>query len=169
MSVISVETDTEALILRIVTEFDASPDRVWLLWADPRRLDRWWGPPGYPATFTKHDLAPGSRVEWHMAGPDGTRQHGYWEIVEADAPSRLVLRDGFADSDGRPSADIEAHEVRVTIQAVDDGRTRMTVENVFPSRDVMDRLLAMGMAEGFVASLDQIDAVLNAAANRDGP
>ena len=47
----------------------ASPERVWQLWADPRQLERWWGPPTYPATFTQHDLAPGGHVEYHMTGP----------------------------------------------------------------------------------------------------
>ena len=56
------------------------------LWADPRQLERWWGPPTYPATFTTHDLAPGGRVEFHMIGPEGDQPHGYWEVPEADAP-----------------------------------------------------------------------------------
>ena len=50
---------------------DAPPERVWDLWADPRKLERWWGPPFWPATFTAHDLAPGSHVEYHMTGPTG--------------------------------------------------------------------------------------------------
>jgi uncharacterized protein YndB with AHSA1/START domain len=73
---------------------------VWQLWADPRQLERWWGPPTYPATFTRHDLAPGSRVEYHMTGPEGDQPHGHWDILEADPPRSLVFRDGFANDDG---------------------------------------------------------------------
>ena len=98
-------------------EFDASPERVWQLWADPRQLERWWGPPTYPATFTKHDLAPGSRVEYHMTGPEGDQPRGYWDVLEADAPHRLVFRDGFANDDGTPNDDLPTNEVRVTIEA----------------------------------------------------
>jgi uncharacterized protein YndB with AHSA1/START domain len=50
-------------------EFDASPDRVWQLWADPRQLERWWGPADLPATVTAHDLRSGGRVDYHMTGP----------------------------------------------------------------------------------------------------
>ena len=71
MTVTAVRKDPETLTMTLEAEFDASPDRVWQLWADPRQLERWWGPPTYPATFTKHDLAPGSRVEYHMTGPEG--------------------------------------------------------------------------------------------------
>jgi uncharacterized protein YndB with AHSA1/START domain len=146
--------------MSIVAEFDAGPERVWQLWADPRELERWWGPPGYPATFTRHDLAPGSRVEWHMTGPEGDRQNGYWDIVDAEGPDRLVFRGGFADADGTPSTDLPPYETRVAIEAIAAGRCRMSILTTFPSRDVMERLLGMGMDEGWAASLGQINSIL---------
>jgi hypothetical protein len=96
----AVRKDPQALTMTIDAEYDASPERVWQLWADPRQLERWWGPPTYPATSTRHDLAPGSRVEYHMTGPEGDQPHGYWDIVEVDPPRSLVFPDGFAN-DGR--------------------------------------------------------------------
>ena len=96
MTVTAVRKDPQTLTMTLEAEFEASPERVWQLWADPRQLERWWGPPGYPATVTRHDLAPGSRVDYYMTGPAGDRHHGYWEVIEADAPHRLVFRDGFA-------------------------------------------------------------------------
>jgi uncharacterized protein YndB with AHSA1/START domain len=90
MTVTAVRKDPDALTMTIVAEFDAKPDRVWRLWADPRQLERWWGPPNYPATFTMHDLTPGSRVEYHMTGPEGDQLKASWDIVEAQAPYRLV-------------------------------------------------------------------------------
>jgi hypothetical protein len=41
--------------------------------ADPRQLERWWGPPTHPATFTKHDLAPGSHCERHGCEYNGAQ------------------------------------------------------------------------------------------------
>ena len=86
MTVTAVRKDPEALTLIVTAEFDASPERVWDLWADPRKLERWWGPPTYPATFDSHDLAPGSRVAYHMTGPTGDQPRGYWDVVEVDPP-----------------------------------------------------------------------------------
>ena len=57
MSVTSVDTDYDNLTTTLVADFDAPIDEVWQLWADPRKLERWWGPPTYPATFEKH-VAP---------------------------------------------------------------------------------------------------------------
>ncbi len=61
MTVTNLTKDREALSMTLTAEFEASPERIWQLWADPRQLERWWGPPNYPATFTSHDLRPGSR------------------------------------------------------------------------------------------------------------
>ncbi|HYI65831.1 MAG TPA: SRPBCC domain-containing protein [Candidatus Limnocylindrales bacterium] len=160
MTVTAIRKDPDALTMTLDAEFDASPDRVWQLWADPRQLERWWGPPTYPATFTKHDLAPGSRVEYHMTGPEGDQPKGYWDILEADAPHRLVVRDGFANDDGTPNDDLGSGEMRVTISEAGAGRTRMSIENLFPSTEAMEQLLAMGQEEGLKQAVGQIDAIL---------
>src|SRR5262245_63412142 len=99
MTVTAVRKDPQALTMTLTAEFDASPERVWQLWADPRQLERWWGPPTYPATFTKHDLAVGSRVEYFMTGPEGDTPRGWWEITECEPRRRLALNDGFANED----------------------------------------------------------------------
>ena len=160
MTVTAVEKDFAALTMTLTAEFDASPDRVWELWADPRQLERWWGPPTYPATFTKHALAPGSRVEYHMTGPEGDQPKGYWDILETDPPHRLVFRDGFANDDGTPNDTFPQGEVRMTIEPIGAGRTRMSIESWNPSTEAMEQVLAMGMEEGLTQAVGQIDAIL---------
>src|SRR6266567_4930979 len=88
MTVTAVQKDATALSMTVVAEFAASPERVWQLWSDPRQLERWWGPPTYPATVESHDLRPGGRVVYYMTGPAGDKSHGYWEVVETDPPPR---------------------------------------------------------------------------------
>ena len=160
MTVTGVRKNPEALTMTLDAEFDASPERVWQLWADPRKLERWWGPPTYPATVTAHDLRSGGRVEYHMTGPEGDQPHGYWEVLEADAPRRLVFRDGFANDDGTPIADMPINEVRVAISEAGGGQTRMSIESIFPSAAAMEQLIAMGMEQGLTEAVGQIDAIL---------
>ena len=160
MTVTAVHKDPHTLTMTVEAEFDAAPERVWQLWADPRQLERWWGPPTYPATFTKHSLTPGTRVEYHMTGPSGDQPRGYWDIIEADAPHRLVFRDGFANADGTPNTDLPMGLARVRIEEIGQGRTRMSIENVFPSAEAMEQVLAMGMEEGMTEAVGQIDAIL---------
>jgi uncharacterized protein YndB with AHSA1/START domain len=160
MTVTSVRKDPDALTLTLTAEFDASPERVWDLWADPRKLERWWGPPTYPATFTAHDLAPGGRAEYHMTGPGGDQPHGFWDVLEADPPRRLVFLDGFAHEDGTPNDDFPRNEGRVTIEPIDAGRTRMTIQSRYQSTGAMEQYLALGMEEGLTQAVGQIDAIL---------
>ena len=160
MPVTAVRKDPAALTMTLDAEFDASPERVWELWADPRQLERWWGPPTYPATFTKHDLTPGSRVEYHMTGPEGDQPKGFWDVLEVEPPHRLVFRDGFANDDGTPNDALPRNEGRVTIEAINEGRTRMSIESQFPSREAMEQVLAMGMEQGLTEAVGQIDAIL---------
>ena len=160
MTVTAVRKDPQRLTLTVEAEFDASADRIWQLWADPRKLERWWGPPTYPATFTKHDLAPGSRVEYHMTGPAGDQSHGYWDVLEVEPPRRMLFRDGFANADGTPNADMPITTIRVDIEEVAPGRTRMSIESVFPSIEAMEQILAMGTDEGLTQAVSQIDAIL---------
>jgi uncharacterized protein YndB with AHSA1/START domain len=160
MTVTAVRKDPAALTMTLDAEFEATPDRVWQLWADPRQLERWWGPPVYPATVTAHDLRPGGRVEYYMTGPEGDQPRGYWEILEADPPTSLRFRDGFADADGRPNSDMPLSETRVTIAVISAGRTRMSIEGVFTDTAAMEQLLAMGMEQGLTEAVGQIDAIL---------
>jgi uncharacterized protein YndB with AHSA1/START domain len=160
MTVTAVRKDPVNLTLTLTAEFDASPERVWQLWADPRQLERWWGPPTYPATFTRHDLSVGSRVEYYMTGPEGDQPRGFWDIDAAEPPRRLAFRDGIANDDWTENPDFpRIHDV-VTIEPIDAGRTRMEIHAHYPSTAAMEQYLALGMEEGLTGAVGQIDAIL---------
>lgn len=160
MTVTAVHKDTDALTMTLTAEFDASPERVWQLWADPRQLERWWGPPTHPATVTAHDLKPGGKVEYHMTAPEGDQPRGYWEVLETNAPKSIVFLMGFANADGTPNTEFPRSTGRVTIEDIGGGRTRMSIASTFESSEVMEQILAMGMEEGITQAVGQIDAIL---------
>jgi uncharacterized protein YndB with AHSA1/START domain len=160
MTVTAVKKDPAALTMTLTAEFEASPDRVWQLWADPRQLERWWGPPSYPATVDSHDLRPGGTIAYHMTGPEGDMPRGWWEIVEMEPPHRLVFRDGFANDDGTKNPDIGPNEAQVSIQDIGGGRTSMEIKSTFANTESLEQQLAMGMEEGLTQAVGQIDAIL---------
>ena len=160
LTVIDIQKDTDALTMTLVAEFDATPERVWQLWADPRQLERWWGPPTYPATFTHHDLRVGGRADYHMTGPEGDQPRGFWELEVVDPPRRLAFQDWFANEDGSPNTDLPLSSAEVTIAAAGEGKTRMTMASKFPDLESMEKLLAMGMEQGLRGAVGQIDAIL---------
>jgi uncharacterized protein YndB with AHSA1/START domain len=52
------------------------------------------------------------------------------------------------------------NELRVTIEDVGDGRTRMSIVSIFPSTEAMEQLLGFGMEEGLTLAVGQIDDIL---------
>jgi uncharacterized protein YndB with AHSA1/START domain len=159
MTVISTVTDPKALNLTVTAEFAASPEQVWGVWEDARLLERWWGPPTYPATFTRHDFVVGGESRYYMTGPDGDKPHGYWRMIAIDAPNRLEFANGLAGDDGEPMLDVEPMGAQVTFATFDHG-TRMTTLTTFGDEALMKKMLDMGMAEGMTQAVSQIDVLL---------
>lgn len=163
MPVVSVDKDLDHRRLTITATYDAPVERVWQLYADPRQLERHWGPPTYPATVVDHDLRPGGRVTYYMTGPEGDRHGGYWEVVEVDPPHRFVVRDGFADASGEPNPDLPVTLMTLELEAREDGGTTMTITSTYESVEALQQVLDMGVEEGLRGAMGQIDALLAAA------
>jgi uncharacterized protein YndB with AHSA1/START domain len=159
MPVVSTTPDAQQLTLTLVADLAAPPSRVWQLWTDPRQLERWWGPPTWPATFTEHDVAVDGSSRYFMTGPNGEKAHGWWRFVAIDEPRSLEFEDGFSDESGTPSPDMPVIRARVDLAESGDG-TRMTVVSRFDTGEQMQQLLEMGMAEGFTEAMGQIDDLL---------
>jgi uncharacterized protein YndB with AHSA1/START domain len=161
MSVVSVEKDLDSLSLTLAADFDAPIERVWQLWADPRQLERWWGPPTHPATVEKHDLAVGGEVAYVMTGPGGEKSRGWWRVTSVNPPRWLEFTDGFANQDGTPNADLATTAVQMRLTE-HDGGTRMELRFIFASTEHMEQLERWGAFEVFPQSVGQMDALLAA-------
>ncbi|SEB61863.1 Uncharacterized conserved protein YndB, AHSA1/START domain [Paramicrobacterium humi] len=159
MTVISSEKDAEALTLTFVVELKASVERAWQLWADPRQLERWWGPPTWPATFDVFEFEPGGKADYYMTGPEGDRAYGWWEFTTIEEPTRVELDEGFADADRNRVEDVGSAHMVATLEDA-DGVTRMTIVTHFASTAQLEQMIEMGMQEGMGEALGQIDAIL---------
>ena len=159
MSIVSIEKDYERLSLELIAEFDAPIDAVWQLWADPRKLERWWGPPTHPATVVDHELTVGGAVSYFMTGPGGEKSRGWWRVTAVEPPRSLAFTDGFANRDGSPDARTPTTDVTVRLTE-QDGRTRMELRFAFKSDEHMERVERLGAFDVFPQSVAQMDAVL---------
>jgi uncharacterized protein YndB with AHSA1/START domain len=160
MTVLESVKDLEELTLTITAEFPAAIDRVWLLWTDPRRLERWWGPPTWPAVFERHEPVEGGRSSYVMTGPDGEEARGWWRVTLVEEPSRFEFDDGFADENGDPDDSMGITHAAVTLEEVAEGTTRMVVRSRFETLEQLEQMVQMGMEEGMRQALGQIDELL---------
>ena len=159
MPVTDVRQDLDNRTLTMTAEFAAPVERVWQVYADPRQLEKVWGPPTYPATVVDHDLRPGGRVTYFMTGPQGDEHAGYWQITDVDEPNSLTFKDGFADLDFNPDPALPVSTSTFTFTA-HDGGTRATYVSTFETVEGLQQVLAMGVVEGATEAINQIDGLL---------
>jgi uncharacterized protein YndB with AHSA1/START domain len=159
MPVTDVQHDLDTLTLTITAEFAAPVQRIWQVYADPRQLEKVWGPPTYPATVVDHDLKPGGRMTYYMTSPEGEKFAGYWQITAVDEPHSFAFDDGFADLDFNPNPDLPV-STNVYSFAPHDGGTRATYVNTYATAEGLQKVLDMGMIEGSRGAIGQIDDLL---------
>lgn len=160
MPITSVTSDPVALTLTVVGEYAVPVERLWEAWADPRQLERFWGPPTWPATFVRHDMTVGGRSHYYMTGPGGQRgPNCYWEFLVVNAPRRLEVTNGFALTDFAPDPAMPHMRMVFAFEPTAAG-SRYTGVTWFRSLADMERLVKMGMIEGMTAALGQVDTVL---------
>lgn len=160
MTVTAIDKDPAARTMSLTAEFAAPVEVVWSMISDPRRLERWWGPPGYPASFADFTLTPGEHVAYSMTGPEGDVSRAWWRVVAVNAPHRLEVEDGFADQNGVPSKAMPEMTMVFTVSDLGAGKTRLHTVTTFPSVEAMDQLVEMGMEEGMRAAAGQLDALV---------
>ena len=163
MPITTVDSDPQALTLTVVGDYPVPVERLWQAYADPRQLERFWGPAEWPATFTRHDMSAGGRSEYQMQGPDGTVSRGWWRFLAVEPGRRFEVEDGFANEDGTANEGMPSMRMTFTFEPTASG-SRMTSVTYFPSTEAMEQLVQMGMLEGLRSALGQLDGVLAEAA-----
>ncbi len=159
MPVTSVESDTEALTMTLVADFPVGPERLWAVFTDPRQLERFWGPPGWPATFDAFDFRVGGHARYHMTSPQGQRAGGAWEFTAIDEPRGFEVVDSFADENGDPIEGMPSMRMVFSFEATPEGSRLRNVSH-FASTEALEQVVAMGAVEGSTLAMNQLDAVL---------
>jgi uncharacterized protein YndB with AHSA1/START domain len=159
MPVTDVTTDADALTMTLTAEFAAPVERLWTAFTDPRQLERFWGPPGWPATFTAFDLSVGGRADYHMTSPRGEKAGGSWEFLEIDEPNGFSVLDSFVGEDGRPAEGMPTMRMVFSFEPTASG-SKLVNTSYFTSADALEQVVSMGAVEGSTMALNQLDRVL---------
>ena len=159
MPITEVSSNAKALTLTIIADYPVPVTRLWDAYADPRQLERFWGPEQWPATFTRHDMAVGGHSQYYMTGPDGTVSRGWFRFLAVEPNKGFEVEDGFSDENGRPNDAMPTMRMTFNFAPTTSG-SRCTSTTHFPSIEAMEQLVQMGMMEGMRSAVGQIDEVL---------
>jgi uncharacterized protein YndB with AHSA1/START domain len=154
MPLTSVTKDAARLTLTVVGDYPVPQQRLWDAFADPRQLERFWGPPFAPATFTRHEFKVGGRAEYFLTLPDGGKWSGSWNFTAVNPISSFEARDGEdnAEDPNMPAS------MTFTFETTPTG-SRLTGVTRFSSVEAMEQTIP-GMEEGLRAAIPQLDTLL---------
>ena len=143
-------TDTELLITR---EFDAPRDLVFKAMTDPALVARWWGPRKYRTVVDTMDARPGGKWRMRNIGADGDEHAFRGEFRELVPSERIVWTFEYEPLPGHISVETMTLTER-------DGRTLLTVHDVFSSKEDLEGMVNSGMESGARESYERLDEIL---------
>lgn len=159
MPVTSVTTDPEALTMTLTADFAAPVQRLWTAFTDAAQLNRFWGPPGWPATFEAFEMVVGGRARYAMTGPRGEVSAGGWEFTAIEEPRRFEVLDSFLNGDGDMLEGMPTMRVEFLFEPTAEG-SRLINVTYFDSLEALEQIVEFGAVEGSTLAINQLDAVL---------
>jgi len=145
--------------MKVVREFDASPEEVWKAWTEPEILDQWWAPKPWKAVTVAMEFREGGRWLYYMQGPEGERHYCRADYTSIVPNESFSVDDAFCDENGNTLTDMPSTHWDNTFARSGTG-TRVEVLLTFSSEADMNKIIEMGFREGFASAHNNLDALL---------
>jgi uncharacterized protein YndB with AHSA1/START domain len=145
-------SDRELVVSRM---FNGPVHIVFDAWTKPDLLKRWWAPKSLGVSLfeCESDLRVGGTYRYAFGRNPNDPEIFSGRYIEVSPPSRLVLTQLYERMR-------DAGEAVVTVTFEESrGRTRLTLHQLFPSKEALDGAIASGMEHGMRETLDQLDAL----------
>jgi uncharacterized protein YndB with AHSA1/START domain len=152
-TIVERTSDRELVVTRT---FNAPARIVFEAWTKPELLKRWWAPKSFGVSLfeCEQDLRVGGAYRFAFGRDPKDPEVFSGRYVEVDPPSRLVLTQLYE----RMS---DVGDVVVTVDFKEtQGRTRLTLHQLFPSKEALEGALSSGMERGMRVTLDQLDELV---------
>jgi uncharacterized protein YndB with AHSA1/START domain len=143
-------SERELVVTRTI---DGPAHIVFDAWTDPALVKRWWVPRSVPVELLscEMDVRVGGTYRFTFQVDPTTTMAFFGRYLEVDPPRRLV----WTNEEGEGDAVVTT----VTFDE-DQGRTRLVVHDLYPSKDALDDAIASGSTAGWAEMLDQLDELL---------
>ena len=149
-----IVADPDVPLIRIVREFDATPDKVFRAHVDPDLVVRWLGPDGLEMTIDRWDARTGGEYRYVHADADG--EYGFHGSFHEVRPDDGVIVQTFTFEGWPDGVALE----KLVLEALPEGRTRLTATSLCDSFTDRDAMIASGMETGVVQGYAKLDGVL---------
>jgi uncharacterized protein YndB with AHSA1/START domain len=152
-TIVERTNDRELVVTRT---FDAPAGIVFDAWTKPELLKRWWAPKSFGVSLfeCEQDVRVGGAYRFAFGRNPKDPEVFSGRYLEVNPPSRLVLTQLYE----RMS---DVGDVVVTAAFEEsEGRTRLTLHQLFPSKEALEGALASGMERGMRVTLDQLDVLV---------
>ena len=137
----------------IVREFDAPAETVFRAHTDPELFARWIGPRNYTTDIVEYEATTGGRWQYVSRG-QGDEAYGFRGVVHTVEPNTRIIQ--TFEFDGAPGL---VSLGTLTLEEV-DGRTRLSIHEVYPSVEARDAAVASGMEYGVKEGYERLDELL---------
>src|SRR6202012_485144 len=125
-------------------------------WTRPELLKRWWAPKSFGVSLfeCESDLRVGGSYRYAFGRDPKNPEVFSGRYLEVNPPSQLVLTQLY-----ERMADAGEAVVSATFEE-SEGKTRLTLRQLFPSKEALEGALASGMEQGMRITLDQLDELV---------
>src|ERR1700744_6213697 len=146
-------SDRELVVIRA---FNGPARIVFDAWTRPELLKRWWAPKSYGVTLFEcdQDVRAGGTYRFTFGRDPKNPEVFSGRYLEVEPPTKLVFSQLYERIP-------DAGEAIVTATFEEsDGKTLLTLRQLFPSKQALEGALASGMEQGRRTTLDQLDALV---------
>lgn len=145
--------------INVKREFAAPLATVWAAWTQPELLDQWWAPKPYVAKTKSMDFTEGGRWIYCMVSPEGQEHWCRADYRQITAPTGYVALDAFCDEQGKINDDFPRTNWKTDFSE-SGGNTFVSVELSYDTLEDLEKILSLGMQEGFTMALGNLDELL---------
>jgi uncharacterized protein YndB with AHSA1/START domain len=126
---------------------------VFEAWTKPELIMRWWAPESFGISFLscETDVRTGGSYRFVFGHPASEQPMAFFgRYIEVTPPSRLVLTNEESEDGAVTTVTFEEK----------DGRTRVVVHDLYPSKEALDAAVASGSTGAWPEQFEALDDLL---------
>lgn len=153
-SIFKKDLDNKRILVTRV--FKAPVELVWKAWTDATILTEWWAPKPYKAMTVSMDFRNGGTWMYYMLGPEGDKNYCKADYSNIQPNKSYEALDCFCDEKGNPNKEFPRMQWKCNFAPSTEG-TQVDIEIKFAKVEDMEKILSLGLQEGFLMALGNLD------------